>query len=78
VNCLDCAKLGEERPAVGVCSHCGAGVCIDHLDEAPHVLHVILPINRPLAIDPPARHILCSTCAPAILAQAVKPHEHEP
>ncbi len=78
MNCLDCAKLGEDQPAVGVCSHCGACVCIEHLNETPHVLHVIMPLTRMVALDPPARHILCTTSAPAVLAQATQTHDYEP
>jgi hypothetical protein len=34
VNCFECAKVNDAVPAVGVCRHCGVGLCLDHLIEA--------------------------------------------
>jgi hypothetical protein len=34
VNCFECAKTNDAVPAVGICHHCGAGLCFDHLAEA--------------------------------------------
>jgi hypothetical protein len=34
VNCFECAKANEDVAAVGVCRHCGVGLCLDHLVEA--------------------------------------------
>jgi hypothetical protein len=34
VNCFECAKVKDEVAAVGVCRHCGVGLCFDHLIEA--------------------------------------------
>ena len=34
MNCFECAKANDVVPAVGVCRHCGAGLCLDHLIEA--------------------------------------------
>jgi hypothetical protein len=34
MNCFECAKVNDAVPAVGVCRHCGAGLCLDHLVEA--------------------------------------------
>ncbi len=32
--CFECAKVNDEVAAVGVCQHCGVGLCLDHLVEA--------------------------------------------
>ena len=34
MNCFECAKASDAVPAVGVCHHCGVGLCLDHLAEA--------------------------------------------
>lgn len=34
MNCFECAKVHDAVPAVGVCRHCGVGLCLDHLAEA--------------------------------------------
>ena len=33
MNCFECAKVNDTVPAVGVCRHCGVGLCLDHLAE---------------------------------------------
>ncbi len=39
MNCFECAKTNDEIAAVGICRHCGVGLCLDHLVEA-HEFHV--------------------------------------
>ena len=34
MNCFECAKVHDAVPAVGVCRHCGVGLCLDHLADA--------------------------------------------
>jgi hypothetical protein len=34
MNCFECAKVNDDVAAVGVCRHCGVGLCLDHLVEA--------------------------------------------
>jgi len=34
VNCYGCNQEGRERSAVGICKHCGAGLCPEHLSLA--------------------------------------------
>jgi hypothetical protein len=34
MNCFECAKANDNVAAVGVCRHCGVGLCLDHLVEA--------------------------------------------
>jgi hypothetical protein len=34
MTCFECAKLNDDVAAVGVCRHCGVGLCLDHLVEA--------------------------------------------
>jgi len=32
--CYSCAEQGIHQPAVALCRHCTAGLCMDHLREA--------------------------------------------
>jgi len=34
MNCYICSRAGATRPAVGMCRHCGAGLCDQHFKEA--------------------------------------------
>jgi hypothetical protein len=34
MNCYECAKVDSHLPAVALCLHCNAGLCLDHLREA--------------------------------------------
>ena len=34
MNCFECAKTNDSVPAVGLCRHCGVGLCLEHLVEA--------------------------------------------
>lgn len=34
MNCFECAKVNDAVPAVGICDHCGVGLCLDHLIDS--------------------------------------------
>lgn len=34
MNCFECVKMNDTVAAVGICRHCGAGLCLDHLIDA--------------------------------------------
>ena len=34
MNCFECTKTHDTVAAVGTCTHCGVGLCLDHLIEA--------------------------------------------
>ena len=38
MNCFECAKVSDAVAAVGVCDHCGVGLCLDHLIESHEFL----------------------------------------
>jgi hypothetical protein len=69
MNCFECAKANDTVPAVATCSHCGVGLCLDHLIEAgkyrvggtlwacPHDLPALKPLRGvPAGIAEGARH----------------------
>lgn len=65
MNCLDCTLAGATTPAVATCHSCGAAVCADHAVIQPHHLQRVVPLNRLIPVDPPARIIACTICAAA-------------
>jgi hypothetical protein len=69
MNCFECAKANDAVPAVGVCWHCGVGLCLDHLVEAhdyrvggtlygcDHDMPTVQPLRGvPAGITASARH----------------------
>jgi hypothetical protein len=69
MNCFECAKVNDTVPAVGLCRHCGVGLCLDHLVEArdyrvgatmwgcPHPMPRVKPLRGvPAGIAAAARH----------------------
>lgn len=71
MNCYDCARVGQQKPAVAVCAACGAGVCLDCARPGSQTVH------RPGGFTPPemsnieTRVINCRTCA-----DVVRVHRH--
>ncbi|WP_189147997.1 DUF2180 family protein [Streptomyces lacrimifluminis] len=70
MNCLDCADIGAQVAAVGVCSQCGAAVCAVHCEISQQFLTCTKPISRTHVTDPPVRRLLCGPCAGAHRAHA--------
>jgi hypothetical protein len=69
MNCFECVKTSDTVAAVGVCRHCGVGLCLDHLVEANefrvggttfacgHALPRVKPLRGvPAGIAAAARH----------------------
>ncbi len=63
MHCYDCAVTGGYTQAVGICSDCGCGVCVEHAVMAAHHLTRLAVINRVERVEPPARVLRCETCA---------------
>jgi hypothetical protein len=67
VNCLDCAQdLDTDRPAIAVCSTCGAAVCISHAVVALFRRPVGPGSGQPMTTESPSRNVTCLTCAQAV------------
>jgi hypothetical protein len=69
MNCFECAKTHDAIAAVGICHHCGVGLCLDHLIVAhefrvggtlygcPHEIPQTKPLRGvPAGIAASARH----------------------
>ena len=65
MSCFDCAARGEAADAVAVCADCGAAVCYEHAHVTAHWLTETMPINRVVAVEPPARTVRCGICRAA-------------
>lgn len=64
--CLDCSADQKSTPAVGMCTNCGAGVCVSHLELDSHV---ITPFAGVGSSNPHVtRAVTCATCAPVMTA----------
>ena len=65
MNCFDCASHGITTAAVAICADCGAALCVDHAHVEPRWLTRNMVINRIVAVEPPARTVLCGVCETA-------------
>ena len=63
MNCFECAKANDTVPAVGVCQHCGVGLCLDHL-------------SRRASTGSAARSSAARTRSRAVEAAARRPGRH--
>ena len=66
MECYQCLQNGVNRDAVGLCHHCSAALCSDHIfavEEPMMVKHVMVP---PTLFPKRARRMLCSTCKIAL------------
>ncbi|MFB7633921.1 DUF2180 family protein [Streptomyces sp. NPDC056149] len=61
MKCYDCAQAGEFADAVGVCHHCGAGVCLQHCHVALEPGHRLAGVGQS-TLSRPAREVTCLTC----------------
>jgi hypothetical protein len=60
--CYECSLKGLRREAVGLCHHCSAGLCLDHVVVAPRPVTVREPIEKTVVLPIEARELLCATC----------------
>lgn len=64
MNCLECAtriaRTNLAQPAIGCCTYCGAGICLDHARYIP------LPPPPPVGLVPrlgnSRRRVVCTSC----------------
>ncbi|HEX2810448.1 MAG TPA: DUF2180 family protein [Kineosporiaceae bacterium] len=82
MKCLDCSITDHDRPAIGTCHNCSAGVCTDHGVVQPY--HLLRPgiLFDQERVDPPTRRLLCHVCSIALNAATARPapaqtrHDH--
>lgn len=66
MECYQCLQDGIQRDAVGLCHHCSAALCSDHIfavEEPLMLKHLMVPST---IFPKKARLMLCSTCKAAL------------
>lgn len=66
MNCYPCMLLNCERPAIGLCDQCSAGLCIDHAIDAGHIVTTVVPLGRIVELPLKARRLVCEICKQAL------------
>lgn len=61
MNCYEHAKAGQVETAIGVCPHCGAGLCAEHARECEVENVTYSSVGNP-TIGTPSRQLCCDTC----------------
>ncbi|MFG2396697.1 DUF2180 family protein [Streptomyces lydicus] len=61
MKCYDCAWADKAVDAVGICHHCGAGVCAQHCHVALEPGHRLAGVGQ-TTFPRPARELICLTC----------------
>jgi hypothetical protein len=70
MHCMDCLAASERQTAVGICTQCGAAVCVRHAQVGQQLLACTKPVYRTVVTEPAVRRLLCATCAAAHAAHA--------
>ena len=82
--CYECSKAGRSRDAVGLCHHCSAALCADHVCVVADPVTTISPVVKTVILPRAARLLLCPTCMAALqqlgvqAPQAETPKERRP
>jgi hypothetical protein len=66
MECYQCLQSGISREAIGLCHHCSAGLCAEHIcavEEPPMIKHLMVPAT---VFPKKARLMLCTTCKEAL------------
>jgi len=73
MECYPCLQAGITREAAGLCHHCSAALCADHIcavDEPLMIKHVMAPST---ILPKKARLLLCATCKGAFAQFQAEP-----
>ena len=66
VHCYECLQAGEIRDAVGLCHHCAAALCAEHICVVDDPVTGGVPLVRTVVLPKKARLLLCGTCKAAL------------
>jgi hypothetical protein len=72
MRCFDCSQEGKHSEAAGICHHCSAALCTEHIHAVTDPVRMRSPVVRTVELPLRARLILCETCLSALR------QEHEP
>lgn len=66
MECYQCLIAGMTREAAGLCHHCSAALCVDHIfvvEDPITLTHIMSPS---ITLPKKARLLLCPTCKAAL------------
>ena len=66
MSCYECLLRGIVRDAVGLCHHCSAALCTEHVCVVEDPVIAGVPIVRTIVLPKKTRLFLCSTCKAAL------------
>ena len=66
MECYECLLAGRTRDAVGLCRHCNAALCVEHVCVVEDPVTGSVPLVRTVVLPKKARLLLCSTCKTAL------------
>jgi len=66
MHCYQCLQAGEKHDAVGLCHHCSAALCEQHICEVDDPVTDNYPMLRTVVLPKKARLLLCSRCKAAL------------
>lgn len=66
MECFECVQSGVTREAVGLCHHCSAALCADHIIAVEDPLTVSHIMTPSVVLPKRARLLLCATCKAAM------------
>jgi hypothetical protein len=64
--CYECSSRSLQRPAVALCHHCSAGLCVDHCIAVNDPVTARYPVCATVVLPRKARLFLCQTCKEAL------------
>jgi hypothetical protein len=66
MHCYECLQNDVNREAVGLCHHCSAALCAEHICVVDDPVIDVRPLIRTIVLPKRARLLLCSTCKAAL------------
>ena len=66
MDCYPCLQAGITQEAAGLCRHCSAGLCADHICAVEDSITLNHPFATSSVLPKKARILLCSTCKAAL------------
>lgn len=64
--CYECSRIGRSQDAVGLCHHCSAALCREHVRIIADPVTTTYPISKTVILPLRARLFLCETCLAAL------------
>lgn len=66
MHCYECLQNNVTREAIGLCHHCSAALCAEHICVIDDPVTGGVPLVRTVVLPMHARLLLCGTCKAAL------------